>query len=383
MDISRFESLGDNCEFGFVQRKLGAEDGSLFRWARIEPWQLYAVLEHNFVGIYKFENLVPLQPTMVTETYFGFGWHSKLYSAAVKGVMTFKEPEEARRRIHASEYRKQVYLVTKFLTRLRAGGMIYVIKSNKGIDPVCLTFIERELTRLARGAKFWLLELRATQDAALTGQCERVGPQRLLGHVARFGTYDTADDFDLEVYKTMLPKALGLAAFPTWAASQKKAAAELATIRATLPFPKKDFLGTEDVTTDLDWCKAAIFNSHHWSRQIENAFRLHAFGPGRDAARLSWSKIKRPGKWTVVTAIALAVEDSLPVTVRSKVSVNGKLVAEREDIVDSMSPVRVELSFTSTKRDSVDYEIEVTSAVPVDAGQKAVVDIEEIGLETT
>lgn len=51
MHLVRFESLGDNCEFGFVHRRLSYEDGSLFRWARIDPWQLYAVLRSDFSGI--------------------------------------------------------------------------------------------------------------------------------------------------------------------------------------------------------------------------------------------------------------------------------------------------------------------------------------------
>jgi hypothetical protein len=61
----RIESLGDNCELGFVLRHLGVEAGSLFRWAAMKPEQLLMKLRADFDGMYEFANLSPLRPAMV------------------------------------------------------------------------------------------------------------------------------------------------------------------------------------------------------------------------------------------------------------------------------------------------------------------------------
>jgi hypothetical protein len=46
----RIESLGDNCELGFVLRHLGVEAGSLFRWAAMKHEQLLMKLRGNCPG---------------------------------------------------------------------------------------------------------------------------------------------------------------------------------------------------------------------------------------------------------------------------------------------------------------------------------------------
>ncbi len=49
--ITRFESMGDSCEFGFVQRHFGYEPLSLLRWVATTTDKLIAGLEDGFPGI--------------------------------------------------------------------------------------------------------------------------------------------------------------------------------------------------------------------------------------------------------------------------------------------------------------------------------------------
>lgn len=49
--VAGFESLGDNCEFGFVQRHFGAEPRSLLRWASTDAARLSRGLRRRFAGI--------------------------------------------------------------------------------------------------------------------------------------------------------------------------------------------------------------------------------------------------------------------------------------------------------------------------------------------
>jgi tetratricopeptide (TPR) repeat protein len=46
-----FESIGDNCEFGLVQRYFGAEPISLLRWAGLSPGELTRGLQARFEGV--------------------------------------------------------------------------------------------------------------------------------------------------------------------------------------------------------------------------------------------------------------------------------------------------------------------------------------------
>ena len=51
-----FEGLGDNCEFGIVQRTFGAESLGLLRWATMYPDRLVSVLENRFEGVGDIDN---------------------------------------------------------------------------------------------------------------------------------------------------------------------------------------------------------------------------------------------------------------------------------------------------------------------------------------
>jgi hypothetical protein len=55
-----FESVGDNCEFGLVQRYYGAEPLSLLRWGGLTPGELTRALKARFVGVGDPENTILL-----------------------------------------------------------------------------------------------------------------------------------------------------------------------------------------------------------------------------------------------------------------------------------------------------------------------------------
>lgn len=68
-NIGRLQSLGENCEFGFVQRSLGVETSSLLRWAIAKPEDVAALLENiregqTFEQLYAYESITPYSPKM-------------------------------------------------------------------------------------------------------------------------------------------------------------------------------------------------------------------------------------------------------------------------------------------------------------------------------
>src|SRR5437016_5768301 len=82
--IAEFESLGDNCEFGFVQRHHGLEPGGLLRWASSNFDGLVHALECRFTGLYQLDDLEPYTPNMVIDRKYGIAFHSAMHSK-VKG----------------------------------------------------------------------------------------------------------------------------------------------------------------------------------------------------------------------------------------------------------------------------------------------------------
>jgi tetratricopeptide (TPR) repeat protein len=83
--LMRFESLGQNCEFGLVQRRFGAEPLSLLRWTFVKPMTLIRLLEARGAGMGDPGN-VELRTSswgehMVHDRRFGIGFHTFMTSA--------------------------------------------------------------------------------------------------------------------------------------------------------------------------------------------------------------------------------------------------------------------------------------------------------------
>ena len=190
-DFSRIESLGDNCELGFVLRRLGLEAGSLFRWARSRAEQICCLLEADFDRIYEFDALTPSRLTMVEEARYGINWHTEMHAHIVDGRLAFVADLATRRDIHHRELQKFRYLIDKLHYRLTAGGLLLVIKANEGIAPATLRRLHAALAAQAAGASFTLLEVRAADAPEAVGTVVEQSSGLLTGYISTFAEYDT------------------------------------------------------------------------------------------------------------------------------------------------------------------------------------------------
>ncbi|MFD1881665.1 sulfotransferase family 2 domain-containing protein [Paracoccus pacificus] len=127
--VRKYVSLGDNCEFGFVQRHYGCEDGGLLRWAITFPDVLAANIRNSFEGIFEFENLSPYSDKMVSDKASGIKFHSAMLSR--EGQFIASEAE--RRDIHAVEMKKLDHLRSKLTAALSDPASVFVYKHNHGI----------------------------------------------------------------------------------------------------------------------------------------------------------------------------------------------------------------------------------------------------------
>jgi hypothetical protein len=200
--VEPFESLGRNCEFGFVQRNLGYEPGGLLRWAVSRPGPLVALIRSEAEGLYRFENLTPFARDMVHDTLSGICFHSRMYSQ--DGVFLADEAE--RRAIWQTESEKIDYLKGKLLEQIQSGSKIFVYKN----EPL-LTDEDAENIASALRAKgpAQLLCVRDTDDL-MPGEVRHHASNLWFGRIDRFAPRKQADDVSMEVWQALLMNALSL-----------------------------------------------------------------------------------------------------------------------------------------------------------------------------
>ena len=183
-----FESLGQNCEFGLVQRQCQAEPLGLLRFSSTPLPRLLDALEARFEGMGSAEaTTVALASNgreyMVNDSRFGFVYHAWVNA----GEMT---PEDLTRR----EARRIPFLVRKLLEDLEAGEKIFVFK---GMGAVA----EEEVFPLAMAIRRYgpntLLLVNLAGGPHRAGTVEARAPGFLVGYLDRFAPGDNAHDLML------------------------------------------------------------------------------------------------------------------------------------------------------------------------------------------
>jgi len=193
--LEGFLSLGDNCEFGLVQRQVGAEPVDLLRFAAFFfPGQkrllkLTEGLAARFSGLGELETITcnyyedrPPGEYIIRESAWGLFYHTGRNKNDI-------DAEKLRRQQVASLQMR----VRKMLRELELGKRICVWKSNVGSD-------QEAIDRLVGGIQAYgptLLLWVQTEDARHpSGTVEYAGAGLLKGYVGRFAPYDRAFEID-------------------------------------------------------------------------------------------------------------------------------------------------------------------------------------------
>jgi hypothetical protein len=207
--LSQFESIGDNCEFAFVQRAHGVEDGSLFKWARIkEVEDLQETIENDFQDAFLFGNIVPVHDDMVMDVKTRIFFHSDLRSHVVGGVRQWKETDVCTRgSIYKPESEKRQYLVGKFRQTASTGEKIFVYKSNATVP---LHQYMRLFAGLRRYGPARLLVVEWTRDPTLHGSAKLLEDGIAVGYLSRFAPYGAANDFCREEWESICRQTISL-----------------------------------------------------------------------------------------------------------------------------------------------------------------------------
>jgi hypothetical protein len=208
--MMRFQSLGDNCEFGLLQRRAGAEPLDLLRFAGFYVAaedllsQTVRALEEGFAGIGNPASVIcelhgdrSPREYMIRDVFWNLMYHSGLHEDEI-------ESEELRlRQVQALGFRRRI-----FLADLKAADRVFVWKSTVGAAEAD---VRRLAVRLRQYGPNLLLWVNIEDAYHLSGCVEYAGSGLLKGYVRRFAPFDAAGDSDFDSWYDMCQNAAAAA----------------------------------------------------------------------------------------------------------------------------------------------------------------------------
>lgn len=209
--VLQFESLGDNCELGLVQRALGTEPLGLFRFAG-------APLAHFLRGLNaRFEDIaapkhVRIQAEhgeyMVKLTKYDYIYHAFIAEGAV-------DPKALQRQ----QTKVVQFLADKFMADLAAPEKILVFRQNEPLLAADLVDLRQALGRY--GGNPTLLWIQEARHGHPPGSVDIIDQTLMTGYVSRLALRESVPDFDLASWLSVLRRAWSM-----WPARQAPAGVE-------------------------------------------------------------------------------------------------------------------------------------------------------------
>jgi hypothetical protein len=186
--ITQFESLGDNCEFGLVQRRLGAEPLGLLRFTFIESADVARGLRTGFQGLGDPGNTEIAvsgkdREYVVRDSSYGMTFHTWQYESQI-------DLETATRQ----HFTRLGFLKRKLLEDVANAEKIFVIKRTPPLRPEEVLPLYVALNELGRN---WLLWVVLADEKHAAGTVEVLLPGLLRGFVDRFAPAENAPDLSL------------------------------------------------------------------------------------------------------------------------------------------------------------------------------------------
>lgn len=189
--MMRFESLGENCEFGLAQRRCGAEPLGLLRFASAPLEKLLAGLESRFEGMGE-PDQVDVQVSengseyLVVDRRFGFLYHPWILAHEA-------EPEQVRQR----EATRLPFLRRKLLEDLEERQKIFVYHAMIPFGTADALRLFAAIGVYGPGSLLWV-EL--ANDGHRAGTVEQVRPALFKAYIDRFASSENAHDLSLDCW---------------------------------------------------------------------------------------------------------------------------------------------------------------------------------------
>jgi hypothetical protein len=199
--MMQFESLGENCEFGLVQRRCGAEPLGLLRFASAPLPVLLAGLRERFEGLGEPSEIdiqvsENQQEYLVVDKRFGFLYHPWV-------LVGEADPEEIRQR----EVKRLPFLRRKLLEDLDEPHKMFVYRGMRQQPQVLVMRLVEALRTYGPADLLWMT---LHDKEHPPGIVEAVAPGLLKGYIDRFAPGENAHALSLDCWITLCRNALAL-----------------------------------------------------------------------------------------------------------------------------------------------------------------------------
>ena len=198
----RFESLGENCEFGLFQRRCDSEPLGLLRFSSTFMRNLIRGIDNGFDGLGAIEDIDPRleggprKEYMIHEKKFGLVYHTFVYEGQ-RSIWLMREQEAARLK----------FLLRKFMEELAAGEKIFVYKRDAVVSEEEILPLHMSLNRYGENTLLWVMPAEPDRPA---GTVEVVRPGLLKGYIDRFAPDNNAHDFSFDGWLRICANAVVL-----------------------------------------------------------------------------------------------------------------------------------------------------------------------------
>jgi hypothetical protein len=197
--VLQFESLGDSCELGLVQRRVGAEPLGMFRFAGAPLRHLIRAMEARFEGMADAEH-VRVQPEngeyMIKLTKYDFIYHAHVKIGDADPVA-----------LHQQQIRTVRFLTDKLIADLEKPEKIMVFRQNEELSANDLLDFRAALAAYGPATLLWVQE---TRFGCPPGTVVVVDDTLVIGYVTRLSPRENAPDLDLPAWLTMLRNVLAV-----------------------------------------------------------------------------------------------------------------------------------------------------------------------------
>ncbi len=186
----RFESLGENCEFGLFQRRCDAEPLGLLRFSSTFMRNLIRGVEDGFADLGASEHIEPRleggsrKEFMIHEQKYGLVYHTFVYEGE-RSVWLMREQEAARLK----------FLRRKFAEELEAAEKIFVYRYRAGTTLEEILPLHMALSRYGQATLLWVVPAEPDRPA---GTIEIMMPGLMKGYIDRFAPDDNAPDLSFD-----------------------------------------------------------------------------------------------------------------------------------------------------------------------------------------
>ena len=199
----RFESIGENCEFGLVQRHCDAEPLGLLRFSSTFLRPLIRGLDDGFQDLGQPGDVEPRlegdgrKEFMIHDRAYGLVYHSFVY----EGQRTADQMRE-------QEAVRLKFLRRKFMEELQRGEKIFVYKRNTAVPEEEILPLLLALRRHGDNTLLWVVPSERDRPP---GTVEIVMRGLMKGYIDRFAPEDNAHDFSFDGWMRVCANAVALA----------------------------------------------------------------------------------------------------------------------------------------------------------------------------